>query len=112
MLKLDWAEPGEVLTPDYESVRAWPLKRPPRYEPLTREVELDLVRRWHVERDRAALRQLVGAHRPMVVSMAETRETARDHDAGVDFKSDCRANELQSSHGHPDQLVTLPLITL
>ena len=56
---------------DYASVRAKPLAKPKRYDPLTREVELELIRRYHEHGDEEALDQLVGAHRPMVVRMAK-----------------------------------------
>ena len=56
---------------DYASVRAQPLAKPKRYEPLTRDVELELIRRYHEHGDEEALEQLVGAHRPMVVGMAK-----------------------------------------
>ena len=56
---------------DYASVRAKPLAKPKRYDPLTREVELELIRRYHEHGDEEALEQLVGAHRPMVVRMAK-----------------------------------------
>ena len=73
MLKLDWAEPGDPPNADYESVRAKPLAKPVRYAPLTREIELELIRRWHENGDEKALVWLVGAHRPMVVRMAKHR---------------------------------------
>jgi hypothetical protein len=73
VLKLDWAEPGDPPAADYLSVRAKPLAKPISYAPLTREVELELVRRWHENGDERALDWLVGAHRPMVVRMAKNR---------------------------------------
>jgi hypothetical protein len=73
MLKLDWAEAGDPPNADYASVRAKPLAKPVRYAPLTREIELELARRWHENRDEKALEWLVGAHRPMVVRMAKHR---------------------------------------
>ena len=69
-LKLDWAEPGDPPNVDYKSVRAKPLAKPISYPGLTREVELELVRRWRENGDDMALERLVGAHRPMVVNMA------------------------------------------
>jgi hypothetical protein len=56
---------------DYASVRAKPLAKPKRYDPLTPEVELELIRAYHEDGDLDALERLVGAHRPMVVSMAK-----------------------------------------
>jgi hypothetical protein len=73
VLKLDWAEPGDPPAADYLSVRAKPLAKPISYAPLTREVELELVRRWHENGDERALDWLVAAHRPMVVRMAKNR---------------------------------------
>jgi hypothetical protein len=73
MLKLDWAEPGDPPHADYASVRAKPLPKPIKYAPLTQEIELDLVRRYHQEGDLRALDWLVGAHRPMVVGMAKRK---------------------------------------
>ena len=73
-LKLDWAEPGDPPNADYKSVRAKPLAKPISYPGLTREVELELVRRWRENGDEMALDRLVGAHRPMVVNMARHRQ--------------------------------------
>jgi hypothetical protein len=70
MLKLDWAEPGDPPCYDYGSVRAKPLAKPISYGSLTREFELELIRRYHAEGDLEALERLVEAHRPMVVRMA------------------------------------------
>ena len=72
-LKLDSAEPGDPPNADYKSVRAKPLAKPISYPGLTREVELELVRRWRENGDEMALERLVGAHRPMVVNMARHR---------------------------------------
>ena len=56
---------------DYASVRApRPPDEPERYESLTREVELELIRAYREDGDLDALDQLVGAHRPMVVRLA------------------------------------------
>jgi DNA-directed RNA polymerase sigma subunit (sigma70/sigma32) len=57
--------------PDYDSVRAKPLAKPIRYRSLTPEIEIELVRAYHDDGDLDALEWLVGAHRPMVVSMAK-----------------------------------------
>ena len=70
LVHYEWAEPGDPPNPDYASVRSAPLAKPVVYPSLTPEVELDLVRRYHHDGDLDALEQLVGAHRPMVVSMA------------------------------------------
>ena len=56
---------------DYASVRAKPLAKPKRYKSLTLEAETDLIRSYHEHGDLDALDRLVGAHRPMVVSMAK-----------------------------------------
>ena len=56
--------------PDYAKVRAKPLAKPERYELLTREDELELIRAYHEDGDLDALDRLVGAHRPMVVRLA------------------------------------------
>jgi hypothetical protein len=58
---------------DYKSVRAKPLAKPISYPGLTREVELELVRAYREDGDLDALDWLVGAHRPMVVRMAQHR---------------------------------------
>jgi hypothetical protein len=71
VFKLDWAEPGDPPNADFESVRARPLARPIAYDSLTPEIERELVRRWHEDGDERALKWLVGAHRPMVVRMAQ-----------------------------------------
>jgi hypothetical protein len=65
-----WAEPGDAPNANYESVYAKPLAKPERHAPLTREVELELIRAFHEDGDLDALDRLVGAHRPMVVHMA------------------------------------------
>ena len=56
--------------PDYAKVRAKPLAKPERYELLTPEDELELIRAYHEDGDLDALDRLVGAHRPMVVRLA------------------------------------------
>lgn len=67
----DWKEPGDPPYADYASVRAKPLPKPIKYDPLTPEIELELVCRFREHGDLEALDQLVGAHRPMVVHMAK-----------------------------------------
>ena len=81
-LKLDWAEPGDPPNADYKSVRAKPLPEPISYPGLTREVELELVRRWRENGDELALERLVGAHRPMVVNMARAPDRREWHLTG------------------------------
>ena len=71
LLRLEWAEPGDPPGADYDSVRAKPLAKPVSYAPLTREVEVELIRRYHQDGNQHALDSLVGAHRPMLVSMAK-----------------------------------------
>jgi hypothetical protein len=66
-LNLDWSEPGDPP----KSVRAKPLAKPVTYAPLTREREVELVRRYREDGDLDARDELVGAHRPMVVAMAQ-----------------------------------------
>ena len=56
--------------PDYAKVRAKPLSKPERYDSLTREDELELIRAYHEDGDLDALDRLVGAHRPMVGRLA------------------------------------------
>jgi hypothetical protein len=55
------------------SVRAKPLAKPVRYRSLTPEIEIELVRAYREDGDLDALEWLVGAHRPMVVTMAKNR---------------------------------------
>jgi hypothetical protein len=55
---------------DYARVRAKSLAKPKRYDPLSRDAEIDLIRRWWGDGDLDALDQLVGVHRPMAVRMA------------------------------------------
>jgi hypothetical protein len=73
MMHYTWAEPGDPPSADYASVRAKPLVKPVSYAPLTREIELELIRRYHENGDEKALEWLIGAHRPMVVRMAKHR---------------------------------------
>jgi hypothetical protein len=84
-LKLDWAEPGDPPNADYKSVRAKPLAKPISYPGLTREVELELVRRWRENGDEMALKRLVGAHRPMVVRMAQHRRRGQTFSVSLDL---------------------------
>jgi hypothetical protein len=73
-LKLyDWAEPGDPPCADFASVRADPIAKTIPVDSLTREVELELIRRYRQDGDIEALDWLVGAHRPMVVRMARGR---------------------------------------
>jgi hypothetical protein len=55
------------------SVHAKPLAKPIRYRPVTREIEAALVRAYREDGDIDALNWLAGAHRPMVVTMAQNR---------------------------------------
>jgi hypothetical protein len=73
MLSLDWAEPGDPPCYDYNKVRAKPLTKPISYGSLTRDDELELIRRYHENADLEALERLIEAHRPMVVRMAKHR---------------------------------------
>jgi hypothetical protein len=73
MLLLDWAEPGDPPSYHYCSVQAKPLAKPGSYGSLTRELELELIRRYHEDGNVEALEWLVEAHRPMVVRMAKHR---------------------------------------
>jgi hypothetical protein len=69
----DWAEPGDPPCADFASVRADPIAKTIPVDSLTREVELELIRRYRQDGDIEALDWLVGAHRPMVVRMARGR---------------------------------------
>ena len=73
--------------PDYARVRAKPLAKPERYESLTREDELELIRAYHEDGDLDALDRLVGAHRPMVVRLARrfARGNPRKLEAFVEY---------------------------
>ena len=55
------------------SVHAKPLATPVRHRPVTPEIETELVRAYREDGDLDALEWLVGAHRPMVVTMAQNR---------------------------------------
>ncbi len=70
-LPLDWAEPGDLPCYNFERVRAKPLAKPTSYGLISRELELELIRRYHQDCDLEALEWLVEAHRPMVVRMAK-----------------------------------------
>ena len=83
MKHYDWLEPGDPPRADFVSVRAKPLAKPIKHAPLTRENELELIRRFRDSGDLAALDQLVGAHRPMVVRMAKGMRRAGSLTLGV-----------------------------
>jgi DNA-directed RNA polymerase specialized sigma subunit len=72
-LPLDWAEPGDPPVYNFDRVRTKPLAKPISHGSLTREDELELIRRYHEYRDLEALERVVEAHRPMVVRMAKHR---------------------------------------
>jgi hypothetical protein len=65
----EWREPGDP--PRGTLVRHEPLAKPIKYDSLTPEIELELVRRYREDGDLDALDWLVGAHRPMVVGIAK-----------------------------------------
>ena len=52
---------------------AKPYRKPARCRPVTPEIETELVRAYREDGDLDALEWLVGAHRPMVVTMAQNR---------------------------------------
>jgi hypothetical protein len=80
VLKLDWAEPGDLPINNFA-----PKGEPPRYRHLGARVERrkayptgigprtekELIRRWREDYDEAALNFLVEAYRPKVVNMAQ-----------------------------------------
>ena len=71
MKHYEWAEPGDPPNPDFASVKSVPLAKPVLFPSITREIECELIRSYHEDGDLDALDWLVGAHRPMVVSMAK-----------------------------------------
>jgi hypothetical protein len=88
--KLDWAEPGDPPAPGTVVRRRRtgttvfvippgagraprPAAKPIRHRPVTREIEIELIRAYREDGDLDALEWLVGAHRPMVVTMAQNR---------------------------------------
>src|SRR5262245_24122179 len=70
LVHYDWRGPGDRPIRDYTPSR--PIPKPVVSPSLAVEAERELVRRYQKNGDEEALEQLVGAYRPMLVSMARS----------------------------------------
>jgi len=64
---------GDPPCYDYNRVRAKPLAKPISHGSLTRELELELIHRYHQAGDLEALNRLVEAHRPIMAYFLAAR---------------------------------------